>query len=54
MSTSNIVYMSGLKAGARPLEVCQNLCLSANPAQVISDVILHGDTAFSWFLQMLS
>ena len=38
--------MSGLKAGARPLEVCQNLCLSANPAEVISDVILHGDTAF--------
>ena len=46
MSTSNIVYVSGLKASARPLEVCQNLCLSANPAEVISDVILHGDTTF--------
>ena len=46
MLTSNIVYVSGLKAGARPLEVCRNLCLSAIPAEVTSDVILHGDTAF--------
>ena len=41
-----IVYMSRLKAGARPLEVSHNLSLSANPAEVITDIILHDDTAF--------
>ena len=46
MSISSTIYVSGLKAGAKPLEVCQTLCLPANPADVILDVVLQGDGAF--------
>ena len=46
MSTLKIAYVSGLKAGTRPIEVCQTLCLSANPAEVMSEIIPHNESAF--------
>ena len=46
MSTSRIAYVSGLKAGTRPIEVCQTLCPSANPAEVMSEIIPHNESGF--------
>ena len=54
MPTSKIAYVSGLKAGTRPIEVCQTLCPSASLAEVMSEIILHNEGAFFLAFEMHS
>ena len=52
MSTSQIVYISGLDSDYDPVEICNNLKLDISPDKVIRDCIPHDHGLFVIFVNV--